>query len=38
VLGTTKPERVRESAAGSDIVLTREEWYRLFKAAGHQVP
>src|SRR5262245_11883541 len=30
VLGTTKPARVVESAAGSDIPLTREEWYRLF--------
>ncbi len=38
VLGTTKPERVRESVAGSDVVLTREEWYRLFRAAGHKVP
>lgn len=38
VLGTTKPERVRESAAGSDIRLTREEWYRLFRAAGHILP
>ena len=38
VLGTTKPERVRESAAGSEIPLTREEWYRLFKAAGYIVP
>jgi predicted oxidoreductase len=38
VLGTTKPERVRESAAGSDIPLTREEWYSLFKAAGYSVP
>jgi predicted oxidoreductase len=38
VLGTTKPSRVRESAAGADIRLTREEWYRLFKAAGHTVP
>lgn len=38
VLGTTRPERVRESAAGSEIPLTREEWYRLFKAAGHVVP
>lgn len=34
-LGTTKPERVIESAAGSDIQLSREEWYRLFAAAGH---
>jgi predicted oxidoreductase len=38
VLGTTKPSRVRESAAGSDVVLTRDEWYRLFKAAGHTLP
>jgi predicted oxidoreductase len=38
VLGTTKPERVKESAAGSDIPLTREEWYRLFTTAGHILP
>jgi predicted oxidoreductase len=38
VLGTTKPERVRDCVAGSDIQLTREEWYRLFRAAGHKVP
>lgn len=38
VLGTTKPERVRESAAGSEVPLTREEWYRLFTAAGHTLP
>ena len=38
VLGTTKPERVIESAAGSEIPLTRQEWYRLFTAAGHILP
>ncbi len=38
VTGTTKPERVLEAAAGSDIPLTREEWYRLFIAAGYQLP
>jgi predicted oxidoreductase len=38
VLGTTKPARVRESVAGSDITLSREEWYRLFRAAGHTLP
>lgn len=38
VLGTTKPERVRECAAGSDVRLSREEWYRLFSAAGHKLP
>jgi predicted oxidoreductase len=38
VLGTTKPERVIDSARGSDVSLTREEWYRLFTAAGHKLP
>ncbi len=38
VLGTTRPQRVRECAAGSDVNLTREEWYTLFRAAGHIVP
>ncbi|CAK11832.1 aldo/keto reductase family oxidoreductase [Rhizobium johnstonii] len=38
VLGTTKPERVVEAAAGSSISMTREEWYRLFRAAGHTLP
>ncbi|WP_037577062.1 aldo/keto reductase [Phaeacidiphilus oryzae] len=38
VLGTTNPGRVAESAAGSELPLTREEWYRLFRAAGHVVP
>jgi predicted oxidoreductase len=38
VLGTTNPGRVQESAAGSDVQLTREEWYRLFRTAGHTLP
>ncbi|GAA1441895.1 aldo/keto reductase [Leifsonia poae] len=38
VLGTTNPGRVRDSAAGSDIPLTRQEWYRLFTAAGYILP
>jgi predicted oxidoreductase len=38
VLGTTTISRVRDSALGSDLPLTREEWYRLFTAAGHLLP
>lgn len=38
VLGTTNPERVAAAALGSDIPLTRAEWYELFRAAGHIVP
>jgi predicted oxidoreductase len=38
VLGTTNPERVAGAALGSDIPLTRSEWYELFRASGYQVP
>ena len=38
VLGTTTPERVASAARGSDIPLTRAEWYELFRAAGYRVP
>lgn len=38
VLGTTTPERVAGAAQGSDVRLTRAEWYELFRAAGHTVP
>ncbi|MDR2453087.1 MAG: aldo/keto reductase [Bifidobacteriaceae bacterium] len=38
VLGTTTPARVKAAALGSDLPLTRPEWYALFRAAGHLVP
>jgi predicted oxidoreductase len=38
VLGTTSPERVAGAAAGSEIPLTRAEWYELYRAAGYLVP
>ncbi|MCO5225792.1 MAG: aldo/keto reductase, partial [Thermomicrobiales bacterium] len=38
VLGTTNPQRVADSAKGSDIPLMRSEWYELTRAAGYMVP
>lgn len=38
VLGTTTPERVTAAAKGADIMLTKVEWYDLYRAAGHIVP
>ena len=38
VLGTTTPQRVADSAAGSQVPLSRAEWYELFRAAGWIVP
>ncbi|WP_066071290.1 aldo/keto reductase [Neobacillus soli] len=38
VLGTTKAERLQDACKGSEIKLTREEWYQIYKAAGNIVP
>jgi len=38
VVGTTTPERVAGAAQGSDIPLTRQEWYDLLRAAGSITP
>lgn len=38
IAGTTSEERLKEIIAASDITLTREEWYRLYLAAGHPLP
>ena len=39
VIGSTKPERIREAAKADDLDLTREEWYRLLIAArGEALP
>jgi predicted oxidoreductase len=38
VLGTTDPGRVASAALGSDLPLTRAEWYEMFRAAGYTVP
>jgi predicted oxidoreductase len=38
VLGTTNAQRVAGAVLGSDIPLTRPEWYELLRAAGHRVP
>ncbi|PGV49406.1 aldo/keto reductase family oxidoreductase [Bacillus sp. AFS037270] len=38
VLGTTKVERMKDACQGSDIRLTREEWYQIYKTAGNIIP
>lgn len=38
ILGTTNKQRVIDAAAGSEISLTREEWYGMYKAAGNLIP
>nr|WP_249308597.1 aldo/keto reductase [Lederbergia citrea] len=38
VLGTTNAQRLKDACKGSDIPLTRDEWYKIYKAAGNIVP
>ncbi len=39
VIGTIKPERIREAVRATEIDLNREEWYRLLLAArGEPLP
>ena len=38
LVGTTKPERIRQSAAACDWEMSREEWYEIYISAGHQLP
>ncbi len=38
VIGTTNVERLRACCRASDVSLTREEWYALYRAAGHTLP
>lgn len=38
VAGTTNSERMKEIIRGSEIVLEREEWYKLYLSSGHILP
>jgi predicted oxidoreductase len=39
VIGTTRPDRVRDAILARAVQLTREEWFMLLRAAsGHEVP
>ncbi len=38
IAGSTKIERLREICEATHIELTKEEWYRLYKVAGHILP
>ena len=38
IVGTTKPERLKDIAAAYDVELTRPEWYAIYRAAGNVMP
>ncbi|EIE7091982.1 aldo/keto reductase family oxidoreductase [Listeria monocytogenes] len=38
VVGTMNPGRIVDIAKASDVTLSREEWYEIYRAAGNQLP
>lgn len=38
IVGTTNIKRLKEICRASEIELTRQEWYDIYKAAGNQLP
>lgn len=38
IAGTTKTGRMAQICQGADVTLSREDWYKLYLAAGHILP
>lgn len=38
VVGTTSPSRLKDICRASDVNLTRQEWYEIYRAAGNILP
>ena len=38
IAGTVNPTHLQELCSGADIVLTRQEWYEIYRSAGHYLP
>ncbi|MEP7002307.1 MAG: aldo/keto reductase [bacterium] len=38
ILGTTTPQRIRDAASSQTFMLTRQEWYEIYRAAGNVLP
>lgn len=38
ILGTMNPKRIKNYARASDVTISREDWYSIYRAAGNIVP
>ncbi|KRK07451.1 aldo keto reductase 2 family oxidoreductase [Lactobacillus pasteurii DSM 23907 = CRBIP 24.76] len=38
LVGAMNPDHIRDAMLGGDVVLTKQEWYDLYLAAGHDLP
>jgi len=37
IIGTMNTKRIKDIALASDITLSREDWYTLYKASGYEL-
>ena len=38
IIGTQRPDRIREAAAAATVRLSKADWYTLLAAAGRHLP
>lgn len=38
IVGTTNSNRLRDICKASDVTLTRQEWYEIYRSAGNKLP
>ncbi len=38
IVGTTNPKRLKDICKASNVELTRQEWYEIYRAAGNKLP
>lgn len=38
IVGSTNPERIKAVAQASEVTLSREDWYKIYLAAGYRLP
>jgi len=38
IVGTTNPSRLKDICKASEVNLSREEWYELYRSAGNRLP
>ena len=38
IAGTMNPDHLKEICKASDVVLSRAQWYEIYRAAGHTLP
>lgn len=38
IVGSTNPQRIEAVAKAADIIISREDWYRIYREAGYKLP